>query len=63
MAIARQGLKGRAKLNGAGDDETGFLTDLDEVVSSGKVPAQRLLDKWHGEWSRDMDQVFKACAY
>jgi glutamate--cysteine ligase len=63
MAIARQGLKGRAKLNGAGDDETGFLTDLDEVVASGRVPAQRLLDKWHGQWAGDMDKVFKACAY
>ncbi|MCU0881967.1 MAG: glutamate--cysteine ligase [Hyphomonadaceae bacterium] len=63
MAIARQGLKGRGKLNGAGDDETGFLSDLDEVVASGKVPARRLLDKWHGEWNRDMDQVFRACAY
>jgi glutamate--cysteine ligase len=39
------------------------LSDLDEVVASGMTPAQRLLDRYHGEWKRDIDKVYEACAY
>ena len=59
MAISRQGLVSRARLNSSGDNETGFLETLDEIVASGKVPAQRLLDKYHGEWGGDIKRVYK----
>jgi glutamate--cysteine ligase len=58
LAIARAGLSARARLNEAGDNETGYLEPLDEIVASGKVPAQRLLDKFHGEWSGDISRVY-----
>lgn len=59
LAIARSGLSARARLNTSGDNETGFLETLDEIVESGKVPAQRLLDLYHGEWNGDVSQVYK----
>ncbi len=59
LAIARQGLKSRNALNSSGDNETGFLETLDEIVASGKVPAQRLLDRFHGEWNGDVSRVYK----
>ncbi len=59
LAIARQGLKSRAALNSSGDNETGFLETLDEIVASGKVPAQRLLDLYHGEWNGDITRVYE----
>ncbi|XUU59596.1 glutamate--cysteine ligase [Erythrobacter sp. HA6-11] len=59
LAIARSGLTSRARLNEAGDNETGFLETLDEIVESGKVPAQRLLDRYHGEWDDDVSRVYK----
>ena len=59
LAIARSGLNARARLNGAGDNESGFLAPLDEIVASGKVPAQRLLDKFHGEWGGDLSRVYE----
>ncbi|WP_114521934.1 glutamate--cysteine ligase [Altererythrobacter sp. ZODW24] len=59
LAIARQGLSERGKLGTSGDNETGFLDTLDEIVSSGKSPAQRLLDMYHGEWNGDISQVYK----
>jgi glutamate--cysteine ligase len=46
LAIARRGLAARGQLNTGGDNETGFLETLDEIVASGKVPAQRLLDMY-----------------
>jgi glutamate--cysteine ligase len=59
LKIAHQGLKARARLNAAGDNETGYLETLDEIVASGKVPAQRLLDAYHGEWNGDISRVYE----
>jgi glutamate--cysteine ligase len=59
LAISRQGLNARARLNSSGDNETGFLETLDEIAESGKVPAQRLLDMYLGEWAGDVSRVYK----
>jgi glutamate--cysteine ligase len=59
LKIARSGLTARGQLNSSGDNETGFLETLDEIVASGKVPAQRLLDLYHGEWGGDITRVYK----
>ena len=59
LSIARHGLTARARLGQSGDNETGFLSTLDEIVESGKVPAQRLLDMYHGEWAGDIKRVYK----
>ena len=59
LAISRAGLNSRGMLNGAGDNESGFLAPLDETVASGKVPAQVLLDKYHGEWRGDINRVYE----
>ena len=48
----------RAQLNSAGDNESGFLDPLDEIVETGMVPAQRLLDKFHGEWGGDISRIY-----
>ena len=58
MIIADAGLKARARLNGAGDSEQGFLNPLHDIVASGKTPAQRLLDLYHGEWKGDLSRVY-----
>lgn len=59
LKIARSGLNARAALNAAGDNESGFLGPLDDIVASGKVPAQVLLDKYHGEWGGDLTRVYE----
>jgi glutamate--cysteine ligase len=59
LPIARAGLSARGMLNDSGDNETGFLEPLEEIVESGKVPAQRLLDKFHGEWGGDISRVYE----
>jgi glutamate--cysteine ligase len=59
LPMARAGLSARGRLSSSGDNETGFLEPLEEIAESGKVPAQRLLDKFHGEWSGDISRVYE----
>ncbi|ANY21236.1 Glutamate--cysteine ligase GshA [Tsuneonella dongtanensis] len=59
LKIARSGLTARGQLNSSGDNESGFLETLDEIVASGKVPAQRLLDLYYGEWNGDVSRVYE----
>jgi glutamate--cysteine ligase len=59
LQVAAAGLSARARLDAAGDNEVGYLAPLQEIVASGKVPAQRLLDKFHGEWGGDITRVYE----
>jgi glutamate--cysteine ligase len=63
LAIADAGLKSRAKFNGAGDSEQSFLNPLHEIVRTGKVPAQRLLDLYHGAWQGDLSRVYEEMSF
>jgi glutamate--cysteine ligase len=58
LAIAEGGLNRRARLNGAGDSEAGFLAPLWEIAHSGKTLAQRHLDALAGPWAGNIDRVF-----
>jgi len=59
LDIARSGLAARGRLNTGGDNETGYLEPLAEIVATGRVPAQRLLDLYHGEWEGDLGEVYR----
>jgi glutamate--cysteine ligase len=58
LDIAASGLTRRARLNSSGDNEGGFLDPLREVVATGKTFADRLLDRYHGEWRGDVSRVY-----
>jgi glutamate--cysteine ligase len=59
VAIAREGLKRRNRLNAGMLDETVFLNPVSEVAESGITPAERLLDLYHGPWAGDASRVFE----
>ena len=59
LAIAEAGLNARARLNDAGDNESGFLDPLRETLASGKTPAERLLDRYRGEWGGDISHIYE----
>ena len=63
VAIAKSGLRRRAKLNANGNDETGFLTELEEIADSGVTPAERLLELYHGPWQGDASRAYDDLAY
>lgn len=63
LDIAGAGLAARARLNHAGDNETGFLDPLREFVRTGKVPAQILLDRFNGDWEGDIKRVYEEARF
>jgi glutamate--cysteine ligase len=63
IALAHQGLSRRGNLNGEGMDETIFLSSLDEIVATGRTPADRLLEEYELEWQGNIDRLFEAHAY
>jgi glutamate--cysteine ligase len=58
LDIAHAGLTARARTDAGGSNETGFLEPLREVVRTGKVPAQVLLDRYNGDWGGDISRVY-----
>lgn len=58
LDIARSGLSARARLNGAGDNESGYLSALDDMVARGQTNAERLLARYAGEWGGDLSRVY-----
>ncbi len=63
LAIAKQGLERRAKLDGSGQDETVFLNPLHAIAESGITPAEELLAHFNSDWDGSVDPVFTEYAY
>jgi glutamate--cysteine ligase len=63
VAIAKEGLKRRDRLDGGFVDETVYLGMLEQIASSGRTPADVLLEKYHGAWKGDVTRVFEEDAY
>ena len=63
VGLAAAGLARRARLDGQGRDETGFLAPLEEAVASGRTPADLLLADYAGPWGESVEPVFDQLAY
>ena len=63
LEIANAGLAARARHNRSGDNETGFLDPLREIVRSGKVPAEVLLERYNGPWGGDVSRVYDEASF
>ena len=63
VAIAKQGLKNRARFSGGMVDERGYLSELEDIADTGITPAERLLEAYHGRWNGDVRAVYAEFAY
>ncbi len=65
LAISEAGLVARAKPGAGGlvPNETHFLNALKESVESGKVPADELLERYHGDWNGDLSKIYGEYSY
>ncbi len=63
LALAREGLRRRARLNTEGLDETMFLSQLEETVAMGRSPALDVLERYEGPWDHNAEGFIRDFAY
>jgi glutamate--cysteine ligase len=63
VAIARAGLARRALKDAQGNDETRFLDPVEAIVREGMSPAQEMLARYEGAWSRSVAPLFTEYAF
>ncbi len=63
LDIAAAGLTARGQINSMGDNESGFLNPLRQIVDSGKTPAEQLLEKYEKEWGGDLSKIYDEMSF
>jgi glutamate--cysteine ligase len=63
VAIARAGLKARARIDWDGQDETRYLTRLEQIAADGRTPAEEKLERFRETWGGKVDPVFAEYAF
>jgi glutamate--cysteine ligase len=63
LGLAKAGLQRRACLDEGGQDETRYLAYVEEIVSSGRTKAERLLERYHGAWKGSVMPAFTECVF
>jgi glutamate--cysteine ligase len=62
VAIARDGLRARRRLDRQGRDETVHLAPLEALVAGAPTQAERWLAKFYGNWNGDITAIFRSAA-
>jgi glutamate--cysteine ligase len=63
LEISRMGLRNRAQVDFWGQDETHFLSTLEQIVDSGLTPAENKLAAFEGRWDQDVNRAFEEYAW
>ncbi len=63
LDIAEVGLERQRVLNAQGDDESLYLERLEDLVKRGTCPAEIVVQKWTGEWDRDVARLVAGSSY
>jgi glutamate--cysteine ligase len=62
VAIAIAGLH-RQHVPARGEDESVYLERLEHEVKRGRCPADTIVEKWIGEWDRDIARLIEGSSY
>lgn len=63
LAMAREGLRRRARMSSSGEDESHFLDTLFAIAGSGRTLSDELLEEFHDAWGHDVNGIYKSHAY
>ncbi|MGO4573427.1 glutamate--cysteine ligase [Microvirga sp. 2TAF3] len=63
LTLSKAGLQRRGYKDEAGRDETRHLAYVEDIVESGRTPAERLLERYHGEWGGSVKPAFRECVF
>ena len=58
VALARQGLRARRRLDPAGRDESAFIAPLEAIVDGAPTQAEHWLARYNGPWNGDLRRIF-----
>jgi glutamate--cysteine ligase len=62
VAIARDGLRARARLDAAGQDESVYIAPLEALADGAPTQAERWLERFRGPWDGDAGRIFAESA-
>jgi glutamate--cysteine ligase len=62
LAISRDGLRARARLDAKGRDETLHLAPLEAIAAGGPTQAEHWLARYHGPWRGDVTHMLREAA-
>jgi glutamate--cysteine ligase len=62
VAIARDGLRARARRDAAGRDESDYLDPLEAIADGEPTQAEQWLARYHGIWQGDVRRIFADAA-
>ena len=65
VEISNAGLVARARAGAGGmiPNETHFLNALQDTLETGQVPADELLERYHGDWNGDLTKIYSDYSY
>lgn len=63
LLIAWEGLERHNQLNDKGENETLYLDQLRDELWCGQCPAYTLVERWIGQWDREIKKLIDYCAY
>jgi len=63
LDISTTGLERQRVLNAQGKDESIYLERLAELVRRGLCPADRIIEKWTGEWRQEVGRLVEGSSY
>jgi glutamate--cysteine ligase len=63
LKISRKGLKNRARLDSWTQDETQYLSTLEQIVDSGITPAENKVAAFRERWDSNVSLAFEEYAY
>ena len=61
--IAKTGLIKQDIKNELGENESIYLSGIEQDVNNGICPADIIIEKWQNEWGKDFTKLIEHCAY
>src|ERR1700675_2794667 len=63
LVLAHAGLRRREHVDHLGRDESRHLEPLDQIIESGRTPAEEMLEKFNGAWRGSVDPAYQEYAF
>jgi glutamate--cysteine ligase len=63
LMLAHGGLRRRGRIDHFGRDESRHLEPLDQILDSGRSPAEEMLEKFNGAWAGSVEPAYSEYAF